>query len=213
LGTLNHFARDLGIPIDLSQAVDIICAGHSKAVDVGMVNDCCFLNNSSVGLYPAIVKLRESLQSAGYSKWWAALWSCLRLLSKFRRFELEVQPSAGPLIKRRTALLFVGNNAYETAVAKLGTRPAIDRGRLWINIPASPTRIGLIMGLLALVFQREKPADTLIFEAAALKVSSKKRQLTVAADGEVLRLKPPLNYRILPKALNVMVPAPLSEAE
>jgi len=137
LGTLNHFARDLGIPFDVSQAMDIICAGKSEAIDVGVVNDCYFLNNSSVGLYPAIVKLRESLQSAGYSKWWAALLSFLRILSKFRRFELEVQPSTGPFIKRKTALLFIGNNAYETIFNKLGTRLAIDRGQLWINMPAS----------------------------------------------------------------------------
>jgi YegS/Rv2252/BmrU family lipid kinase len=212
LGTLNHFARDLDIPIDVARAVDIICAGHSKAIDVGVVNDCHFLNNSSVGLYPAIVRLRESLQTAGYSKWWAALLSSLRILSKFRRFDLEVQPSDGPFIKRKTALLFVGNNAYETAVTKLGTRTAIDRGRLWINLPISQTRMGFILGLVALVFQREKPADTLIFEATSLKVSSKKRLLTVAADGEILHLKPPLNYRILPKALNVLVPVPRSEA-
>ncbi len=212
LGTLNHFARDLDIPIDVARAVDIICAGHSKAIDVGVVNGCHFLNNSSVGLYPAIVRLRESLQTAGYSKWWAALLSSLRILSKFRRFDLEVQPSDGPFIKRKTALLFVGNNAYETAVTKLGTRTAIDRGRLWINLPISQTRMGFILGLVALVFQREKPADTLIFEATSLKVSSKKRLLTVAADGEILHLKPPLNYRILPKALNVLVPVPRSEA-
>ena len=52
LGTLNHFARDLGIPFDVSKAIDIICAGHSKFIDMGAVNDCYFLNNSSVGLSP-----------------------------------------------------------------------------------------------------------------------------------------------------------------
>ena len=212
LGTLNHFARDLGIPFEISQAIDIICAGHSKVVDIGVVNDCYFLNNSSVGLYPAIVKLRESLQSAGYSKWWAALLSSLRILSKFRRFELEVQPSTGAFIRRKVALLFVGNNAYETAVTKLGTRFAIDRGQLWINMPTSPTLMGLFMGLLVLIFKREKTAHTLIFEALSLKVISKKKLMTVATDGEVLHLKPPLNYRILPRALNVLVPIPQSEA-
>lgn len=213
LGTLNHFARDLGIPFEVTQAIDIICAGHSKAVDVGIVNNSYFLNNSSVGLYPAIVKLRKSLQSAGYSKWWAALLSSLRILSKFRRFELEVQPSTGAFIKRKAALLFVGNNAYETAVTKLGTRLAIDRGQLWINMPASQTRMGFLIGLLGLIFKHEKPADALIFEALSLKVNSKKKLMTVATDGEVLYLKPPLNYRILPRALNVMVPVPQSKAQ
>lgn len=212
LGTLNHFARDLDIPFDVSRAIEIICAGHSKSVDVGIVNDCYFLNNSSVGLYPAIVRLRESLQSAGYSKWLAALLSSLRILVKFRRFDLEVQPSDGPFIKRKTPLLFVGNNAYETALTKLGRRTTIDRGRLWISLPISQTRMGFILGLVALVFQREKTTDTLIFEATSLKVSSKKRHLTVATDGEIVHLKPPLNYRMLPRALNVLVPVPQSEA-
>ncbi len=208
LGTLNHFARDLGMPTDIAQAVDIICAGHSKAIDVGLVNDHYFLNNSSVGLYPAMVKLRETLQRGGYSKWWAALLSSFRILGRFRRFDLEVQPSNGPFIKRKTPLLFVGNNAYETTVAKLGSRVALDRGLLWVTLPTSSTRIGFFMGLLALMLRREKPQDTVIFEATSLKVISRKRLLTVATDGEVLRLKPPLNYSILPGALNVIVPRP-----
>ena len=213
LGTLNHFARDLGIPTEVPQAIAIICGGQSKAVDVGVVNDRYFLNNSSLGLYPAIVKLRERLQSAGYTKWLAMLFSSLRILSAFRQFELEIQPSTGGSIKCKTALLFVGNNAYETSVAKLGTRLAIDRGLLWVNMPRHPTLMGLAMGLLALIFRREKPMDTLIFEATSLKVRSNKQLLTVAADGEVLHLKTPLNYRILPRALNVMVHAPQSETK
>lgn len=206
LGTLNHFARDLGIPFDLTQAVEIICTGYSESVDVGAVNDQYFLNNSSIGLYPAIVKLRESLQSAGYGKWWAAFVSSLRILRKFRRFDLEVQPSTGAFINRKAALLFIGNNVYETAVTKLGTRLAIDRGQLWINMPTASTLFGFFKNLMSLMFGREKPADTLIFEATSLKVMSKKRLLTVATDGEILRLKPPLNYRILPKVLKVIVP-------
>ena len=207
LGTLNHFARDIGIPMDLTEAVNIICAGHSKAIDLGAVNDCYFLNNSSVGLYPAIVKLRESLQHVGYGKWWAALLSSLRMLRKFRRLDVEVQPSSGLFLRRKTPLLFVGNNAYETNAAQLGKRLAVDQGRLWINIPTSPTLMGFIIATGALLLGREKPANTIIFETTSLKVSTRKRLLTVAADGEVLHLKSPLNYRILPKALNVIVPA------
>ena len=207
LGTLNHFARDLNIPSDISKAVDIICAGYSEAIDIGCVNDTYFVNNTSVGLYPAIVKLRESLQGGGYSKWWAAVLSSIRIFGRFRRLELEVQLLDKTLIKRKTALLFVGNNAYETAAGRLGIRLSINRGMLWINISTSSTRLGLIMSLTALVLGRERPAETLIFDASSLKVSSRKRLLTVANDGEVLRLKPPLNYRILPKALNVIVSA------
>ena len=62
LGTLNHFARDLGIPFDLTEAVGIIARGQSTAVDAGEVNGKVFLNNSSMGLYPRIVSDREHAQ-------------------------------------------------------------------------------------------------------------------------------------------------------
>jgi YegS/Rv2252/BmrU family lipid kinase len=211
LGTLNHFARDLNIPSDISLAVDTICTGYSEAIDIGCVNDNYFLNNSSVGLYPAIVKLRESLQGTGYSKWWAALLSSLRILGRFRRLDLEVQLSGETVARRKTALLFVGNNAYEMAAGKLGTRLSIKRGILSITMPTSATRFGLFRTLAKLVFGRERPADTLIFDTTNFRVICRSKMLTVANDGEVLHLVPPLNYRILPQALNVIVPVPSGE--
>jgi diacylglycerol kinase family enzyme len=207
LGTLNHFARDLNIPFDISKAVDIICASYSETIDIGCVNDTYFINNTSVGIYAAIVKLRETLQGAGYGKWWAAALSSVRILRSFRRLELEIQRSGGAPIRQKTALLFVGNNAYETDAGNLGKRLSIRRGMLWANLSTSSTRLGLLMSLVALVFRRERPRETLIFDAPFLRVNSSKQLLTIASDGEVLRLKPPLNYRILPKALNVIVPA------
>jgi diacylglycerol kinase family enzyme len=206
LGTLNHFARDLNIPSNVSQAVDVICAGNSEAVDMGCVNDTYFVNNTSVGLYPAIVKLRENLQGAGYGKWWAAVLASIRILSRFRRLELEVQLMDKAVVRRKTAMLFVGNNAYQTAAGDLGTRLSIQRGMLWINMSTSSTRLGLFMSVANLVLSRGPTTDTLIFEASSLRVNSRKKLLTVASDGEVLRLKPPLNYHILPKALTVIVP-------
>jgi len=208
LGTLNHFSRDLKIPADISEAVEVICAGHSEPVDLGCVNDNYFLNNSSVGLYPAIVKLRESLQGGGYSKWWAAGLSAFRILSRFRRLDLEVDLPGQSVVRRKTALFFVGNNAYEMTPRGLGTRLALNRGTLWITMPTASSRTGLVVNLLKLVFKRERPFDTLIFEATSLTVMSRKRLLTIANDGEVLRVVPPLRYHILPKALNVIIPEP-----
>src|SRR5579864_154965 len=59
IGTSNHFARDLGLPATLPQAISVIAAGHARAVDVGEVNGRLFLNNSSIGMYPRIVHRRE----------------------------------------------------------------------------------------------------------------------------------------------------------
>src|SRR5215217_494166 len=61
-GTLNHFARDAGVPIDLEPAVALLRDGRRRAVDVGMVNDQFFLNNVSIGSYPRMVKERTALE-------------------------------------------------------------------------------------------------------------------------------------------------------
>jgi diacylglycerol kinase family enzyme len=86
IGTLNHFARDLGILFDVEQAVRIITKGEPQGVDVGEVNGRIFINNSSIGLYPAAVRLREKyLDRLGGNKWIAM---ALALLTVFRRFPL-----------------------------------------------------------------------------------------------------------------------------
>lgn len=77
LGTLNHFAKDLGIPIALEDAARVIIAGHTSHVDVGEVNGRAFLNNSSLGLYPRIVQLRERYRARGIRKWFVATWATL----------------------------------------------------------------------------------------------------------------------------------------
>ena len=65
LGTLNHFAKDAGIPLDLDAAVDTVINGTTKLVDVGELNGHIFINNSSIGLYPAIVQERSEHQRRG----------------------------------------------------------------------------------------------------------------------------------------------------
>jgi diacylglycerol kinase family enzyme len=59
MGTLNHLAKDLGMPLDLESAVDIIAQQTLSRIDIGEVNGRYFLNNSGLGLYPGIVHERE----------------------------------------------------------------------------------------------------------------------------------------------------------
>jgi len=74
--TLNHFAKDLKIPLELEGAADTLMSGRIAKVDVGEVNGHIFINNSSLGLYPTIVSERERRQRLGLRKWPAFLWAC-----------------------------------------------------------------------------------------------------------------------------------------
>ena len=207
MGTLNHFARDLGIPNDLEKAVEVIVAGHVKSVDAGEVNGQIFVNNSSLGLYPAIVRLREGLQKSGHSKWPAAIWASLRIFTRFHRLRLELHSAMGPALKRNTSMLFVGNNAYDMSLTTLGTRSSLDGGQIWVMMPTASTRWGLLSSFFAILSGREKTTDVFTFDATDLIVVSNRRLLKVAIDGEVLQLQPPLKYRNRPKSLQVIVPA------
>ena len=75
LGTMNHFAKDLHIPLELEAAVETIIEGHLANVDLGEVNGHIFVNNSSLGLYPSIVREREKQQRLGSGKWPAYVWA------------------------------------------------------------------------------------------------------------------------------------------
>jgi diacylglycerol kinase family enzyme len=206
LGTLNHFARDLGIPLDLASAAAIIAAGHTEPVDVGRINDLVFVNNSSIGLYSRAVLVREAHRRRGFSKWWAM---GLAILKVFRRFPmLEVRLTAdGSAIRRRTPLVFVGNNRYEFDLFNVGTRDCLCAGELGLYIANTQSRWGMVRLAIRGAFGRLKQSRD--FELSCQReiwVESRKRGLHVALDGEVVTLRPPLHYRTWPAALQVCVP-------
>ena len=113
LGTLNHFARDLGIPLVAERAVAIIAAGEHHAVDVGEVNDVTFVNNASIGFYPYLVLERERRQRRKrLSKWTALMLAMPRVLRNLPLFRLTVavEGTVGPC---RSPCALVGNNDVE----------------------------------------------------------------------------------------------------
>jgi diacylglycerol kinase family enzyme len=209
LGTLNHFAKDLGIPLELEQAVEAIAAGYQRSVDVGAVNDRVFLNNSSIGIYPDIVAAREDLRRQGRRKWTAFALATARIVRQYRgvRVRLETGTLTNTAV---TPFLFVGNNEYQIEGIRLGSRLRLDAGRLYAYL-APRLRGSDLPKLLALALAG-RVMDNHVLESMAtrdLEVETPgRRAVRVALDGEVTLMTVPLRYRILPRALNVIVPAP-----
>jgi YegS/Rv2252/BmrU family lipid kinase len=213
MGTLNHFARDLGIPVDPEAAVAIIAAGHERRTDVGEVNDRIFLNNSSIGLYPRIVTEREHAQhSLGAGKWPAlarATWHALRHPTSF---SVAVRVD-GETIERRTPFIFVGNNCYVLAGFGLGTRTCLDDGVLALYVLRPKSPIGLLwMGLRALLGIGSHANDFDAIEAESFEIQGPHHDVEVATDGEVTQMTSPIRYRIRPRSLRVLAPEPKERA-
>ena len=207
LGTLNHFAKALHLPEDLDAAVAAVVAGRTAQVDVGEVNGRIFLNNSSLGLYPTLVRRRDAQQEQlGRGKWAAALWAALTLLRRHALLHVHVTVN-GTKIQRRTATVFVGNNAYTMNGLHVGERERLDGGQLGLYLLHRNGRTGLLwLALRAMVgaLREAKDFDTVL--AAAICIETGRRRLPVAIDGEVATMDSPLNYRTRPGALRVAVP-------
>ncbi len=207
LGTLNHFARDLGIPLGVDEAVAVIAAGHRRAVDLGEVNGAIFVNNSSIGIYPYMVLDRDRRQKLhGMSKWTAMALAFLRVMRAFPRRRVRVR-AEGAAEAVRTPCLFVGNNEYGTHIFGLGKRQRLDAGALWLYLakPRSAAGFLALVGHLALG-RIDAARDLTVSEVRAAEIETATSRLPVALDGEVEILASPLRYRILPKALTVLAP-------
>jgi diacylglycerol kinase family enzyme len=207
LGTLNHFARDLGIPTELEAAVRNVAEGIVREVDVGEANDRVFVNNSSLGLYPAAVALRDAwMAGQSMQKWVAMGRAALDTLRRFPVVRLTLRVPEGSL-NVTTPMVFIGNNRYETKLFSLGKRPALEDGDLWVYLARDAGRFRFLrLALRALIGRLDDSRD---FQGLCVKemlVEDRRRMLKVAFDGEVCHVAPPLRYQIRPRALRVIVP-------
>ena len=207
LGTLNHFAKDLGLPLPVEDAAANVAAGRTRLVDLAEVNGETFINNSSIGIYPYMVIDRERRRARHkLTKWMAMVPAFFRMLRHFprRRLRISAEGFARPY---RTPCLFVGNNEYCTELFTFGRRQDLDTGKLWFYVvkPRSPWEFFLMVCRLCFGhLDQVRDLDT--FELAEAEIGAKTSRLPVALDGEVKIMHGPLHYRSRPKALRVIVP-------
>ncbi len=207
LGTLNHFAKDLGIPLALEQAVALIAAGQVQSVDLGEVNGEIFVNNSSIGIYPYLVLDRQRLRERrGMRKWTAmafAIWRTLRYFP-LRRLRIRAGGLAEPY---RSPCVFIGNNEYCLTGRTAGKRERLDAGELCVYVANRQSRLALFwLACRSLLGFMDQSRDLRAVKVPDLEISSRTSRLLVALDGEVTILRPPLRYRARPNALRVFAP-------
>lgn len=207
LGTLNHFARDLALPLKWKEAVDLIARRPERSVDIGQMNDRIFVNNSAIGLYPLMLIDRDlQRMKLGRTKRRAMMVASFRTLWRFghERLTLTINDEKARV---DTPLLFVGNNRYRTDIAAAGRRESIDEGFLSVYVMRKKTRRGFIAASIRALFNRARDDDMVRVERVErLRVTSRRASLAVSLDGEVVRATPPLDYRIRKQALRVIAP-------
>ena len=207
LGTLNHFAKDLRIPLIADRAVAVLASGERRYVDVGEVNGEIFINNSSIGIYPFLVLERERRRRRKrLSKWSAIVLALPRAIWHLPLFQLRIRIQ-GFIETCRSPCVLIGNNEYRLTVPAFGRRDRLDRGELCLYLAKAQSPLSLfwlacrcILGLL------DQQRDLRIFKGETSDISSHRSRILVAFDGEVKTIQSPLHYRTRPGALRVFAP-------
>ncbi|HET9634586.1 MAG TPA: diacylglycerol kinase family protein, partial [Gemmatimonadaceae bacterium] len=209
-GTLNHFAKDHHIPTDLGKAAITAGEGEVVGADIGYVNDCVFLNTSSIGAYVTFVRDRERLEKRfGYTI--ASLFAGVMTLKDLRTFTvtLEVEGKARTF---RTSLVFIGVGERELKMPTFGSRVQNGRRGLHVMIVHGRKRARLFSLAMAAIARGTKEASKLPefedFLVDKCQIDLNRPQTTVGLDGELKRMTTPLEYRIERDALRLVVAPP-----
>jgi YegS/Rv2252/BmrU family lipid kinase len=207
MGTLNHFARDLGLPMELADAVKVAAKGTPTPVDMGEVNGATFVNNASIGIYPDLVRDRKRQQRRlGRGKRAAMAWAILAAMRRTPLLRMRLELDGAPR-ECRAPFVFVGNNEYLMEGFQIGTRARLADGLLSVYTTRRCTAGGLLRLALRALFRRLHQAEDFSAESARrLTVELAHKRVLVATDGEVRPMETPLEFRSLPRALLVMAP-------
>ena len=213
-GTLNHFARDLGVSTGAAEALELAVAGECRGVDVGVVNGHVFLNTSSVGAYVRFVRIRERLERRfGYRI--ASALAAFRILFQLRTFAVELEVDGEPRIYR-TPLVFIGVGERELQLPTLGSRLGDGRRGLHVLVVRGRSRARVLALALAAVARgvdtvaRGPQLDSFVVDRCRVRV---RRPTAVAIDGELVAMRDVLEYELRRDALHVVSPPPEPKQE
>jgi len=206
MGTLNHFAKDIGLPLNIDAAVRNLFTGKIAHVDVGEVNGRVFVNNSGVGFYPHFVRQREQLERRGHVKRVAFVLALRSIVRRYFRLRIKLHMDQIAALEHVTPFLFVGNNRYHTCGPEIGTRSTLNSGQLWVCTAPRRGRRNIV-GIALRTLTGDDADQTLnAFETEEMWVEPGTARVNVSTDGEVSIMDAPLHYKIRPRALGVLVP-------
>lgn len=215
LGTMNLLARDLGIPLDLGEAVEALAQGTVDTIDVAEVNGHPFLNNSVIGFYARMVQHREQHRGArGPGKWFALLRAAWQVFVEHPRLVVNVDLGDGHVRRMLTPIFAVTNGVYAEGFGPILRRETLSEGVIGVYVSQHHTRWQLFkLGLEFLLGRWQRDPAVEMHRVTALTVHSRRKRLRVSNDGEVIVLHTPLQYRLKPGGLKVLRPTAAVVAE
>lgn len=214
LGTMNLFARALAIPLTLDEAVRALARGQERLIDVGDVNGEIFVHHVTLGLHPLMIFNRERQQYASrLGKKWGSLKVWWKLVRRAPRMRLRIAVDAEQFFTR-SASVIVANNEFVERVGGVPHSETPDRGRLALYVANTRDWTELLaMSAEAGLGKWASNSKLDFHEGQTIVIAGERPRMPVSVDGELLSLTMPIEARIRPQALKVIVPVPGTEPE
>ncbi len=207
-GTMNLFARGLGISLTLEEAIDGYAHGHSREVDIATANGEPFVHQFSIGLHARLVQLRSRFEYSSRIGKILASWRAAFAVI-FHPPAIDISLDIGDTeIRTRTTGAGISNNVFGDGHLPYADRP--DGGVLGIYLSNAAKRLEILWFFFAMMRGRWKDLEKVEIhecETAVLKILSPLRRHPCVIDGELRRLEKETVLKIQPKALRVLVPA------
>lgn len=207
-GTMNLFARGLGIPQSLDGAIDAFATGKVKAVDMASANGKPFIHQFSVGMHARMIHLRDKMEFASrlgkIGASFRAAWTTLVDPPK-----IDVTLVLGDTgLEARASAIGITNNLFGEGHLPYADDPA--GGILGIYVSAAQTRgevLKFAFNVARGKWRENEHVEVHQAERVILRIGKAHRKPYAAMDGELVELERETELKIHPKALNVLVPA------
>jgi undecaprenyl-diphosphatase len=202
MGTLNHFAKDIGIPT-VDDAISALRSGRTRSVDVGELQTEAgtnvFLNNVCFGLYPQFVQERVRHEHH-WTKWIAAAIALLHVVRDAQPVEVSIDGS-----RELVWLLFVGNGRYGEEGLSPTSRADLSDGLLDVRIVRARHKYR-VKHLMRAIWRSSRKERYIQFDATNIEVLPGTGSTLVARDGEVDEVDGPVTIVKHRSGLTVFAP-------
>jgi diacylglycerol kinase family enzyme len=207
-GTMNLLAKDLRLPIaGLNQAADIILAGQTRDIDIGMAGGQVFLCACMMGAPARMGRHRERARlSKSWRQWLRIGRAAAKIMMRPRSLRLTLTVD-GTATRVKTSSLTITLNPMEDVHGRLFARTHLDGGKLCAYIVKRPGVTALLRVFVRLALGRPTDPALLVLEGTRIDIDSASAALRVLVDGEERLLRTPLTFTVRPGALRVFAPA------
>jgi diacylglycerol kinase family enzyme len=197
LGTLNHFAKELGLPISVDELVASLLKHQTSKIDLAKVNDLIFINNSSIGFYPKFADTREQY-SKYYNKWLSYIPGFIQSLKRHKSFNITIK-SKNLDLSLHTSFLMISNNVYTYEFPITIKRESFQKELLGLYyFKHGKIRI---FKLIKSLFSNKNVFEINQSEYPIEIQFRHEKEITISLDGETTKVKTPLHYETLPGSL------------